>query len=97
MNRDSVVDALHWLDVVVVFQSQGVDTRIDSKRLAHRDTSRAFRDNGASMLLLPGRSVPIIVRAVQKVICIIVSAVCWDIFHDFLIIKVVVIVVREFV
>ena len=39
-------NALHWLRIIIVLQSQGVDTRVNTKRLAHRDALTASADLG---------------------------------------------------
>jgi hypothetical protein len=79
--------------VVVVLEGQGVDVRVNSQGLAHRDASRAFCYDGATVR----GSLPVVVRAAQKVVRVVVAPVGRDVLHDFLIVEIVVVVVREFV
>ena len=97
----SIVDTFNWFYMIIVLESEGVDTRVNSQGLAHCDTSRAFRNDCTSVLLLAEQIVrwPVseVVAAVQYVVRVVMTSIRRNVLHDFLIIEIIIVVVREFV
>lgn len=84
--------------MVVVLEGKGINTWVDSKRLAHCYPANTLSYDCASMLVLLTYSTYVLTivvsRTRENIISIIVSI--WDIFLD-IIFKVIIIVVSKFV
>ena len=79
MRHASVIDSFYGLYVIIVFEGEGVDTRIDTERLTYSDAAHALRDYCASMLVVDVRiccimcstTCSIIVGRTEKIVSVI--------------------------
>ena len=88
--------------MIVVLESKRVDTRIDAKRLAYRDTAHALRDKGAPVRLIVRINVRCVIRevaagAAHMIIAREIMVVFLDILLDVVVLEIITVVISEFV